>query len=71
MKQIVFYKEVDMTLRLLPYYPELNPIELISISLKDFIAQRNVNLNFNDNDTFVMNSIKKISTEDANTIINV
>ncbi|XP_072389589.1 uncharacterized protein [Diabrotica undecimpunctata] len=35
-------------LRLPPYHPEFNPIELVWASMKNYVAQRNVSFNFKD-----------------------
>lgn len=48
----LFIEKGHSVLRLPPYHPDLNPIELIWTSLKQFVAQRNVNFSNQDTERF-------------------
>ena len=51
-------------LRLPPYHPDLNPIELVWASLKEYVAKRNVTFNFNDVNNYCNDFFESFSKDD-------
>jgi transposase len=52
------------TLRLPPYHPDLNPIELIWASVKDYVAKKNVTFNLDDAIKLVNEKFNAITKEE-------
>lgn len=51
-------------LRLPPYHPDLNPIELVWASVKNAVARRNVSFKFEDVESLAREEFSKISQEE-------
>lgn len=51
-------------LRLPPYHPDLNPIELVWADVKGYVASRNVNFNFSEVQTITEEKISTMGPED-------
>nr|CAH7727911.1 unnamed protein product [Callosobruchus chinensis] len=51
-------------LRLPPYHPDLNPIELVWASLKQYVAERNVDFNFKHVEKYCDELFSTFSKED-------
>ena len=48
----LFNQKGHDVLRLPPYHPYLNPIELVSSSMKEYVANKNTNFNFQTIDEY-------------------